>query len=269
MKLAARVLPYLKPTPGKLGALLGLFLVAAGSAAFIVKRGYLMGQAFVYPPGYNERTASGETYNPRKFTFGAANSNFRRYAWVKITNRNNNKVSFARRNDELRAPDSYSYLVRLSHAVARELYITDTSSVLVEVVPEVSVPARYFSEQSYVPQTPPGPKDNPGNGMNPAPLDDTQYGKVIDLENQPTNVKNFYGVQVISLRNHDDALAYSQRPNVLGLGEDIYIEPFRQPSGTVMYRVLIGKFATRTEAQTVTWQLRRQGFSDCTLQMYQ
>jgi hypothetical protein len=280
MKLAARVLPNLKPTPSKLGAMLGLFLVAAGSVAFIEKKSFLICWALVYPENHFGKTASGERYDKAKFTFGAANANFAPYAWVKVTNQRTHLVSYARRNDDLRAPESYRYKARFSEAVARELGMTDTDLVQVEVVPEASVPAHYFGFLSKAPQPPP----TPSNGMNHEPVDGStkknqpgpqdnvppgQYGKIIDLENQPENVQNFYGVQVISLSDHDAALRYSQQPNVLGLGEDIYIEPFRQPSGIVMYRVLIGKYANRTDAQTVNWQLRQQGFKGCTLQMYQ
>ncbi len=249
------------------------------------------GLATVYLPNYDLPTASGEAYDPDLYTFSG--SNFGRNDWVKITNKANGKVAYARQNDQLRAPDSYKMLARVSSAVAEELGFSHETTVSLELAKWGDIPEKFFKrrlreepiekevrpEKDEVPQ--PGIVDGPNDEM-PDGTDTEDKGTLpeapklvlqYNMLGTPINLSGSFGVQLISLSTYESALNYANQPQVKVLGT-AYWEAYLLQGDTagdekLFYRVMVGKYDTKEAAVLAAEKFRAAGFRECKARIYE
>jgi rare lipoprotein A (peptidoglycan hydrolase) len=251
--------------------LLGLMLLLTATGA-VTSLGNFTGMAVPYPTDYAEKTAANENYDPALYTF--AGRNFSKNDWVKVTNQDNGQVAYARQNDLLRAPESYTFIAKLSKAVALDLGMTSAATVTVEKVEKSQVPERFLGRRITLDggqkkNTTPHEEKIPGQlPPTPKPSDPITV-KQFEIDGTPIYLSSQYGVQLISLSSHESAFHFTERPEVKALGTT-YFEPYFQPGNDkLFYRVLVGSFATPEEAEKAAQKFRAAGYTDCKARVYE
>lgn len=255
-----KCLPKKLNAKGKNVFFLLLFLVSAMDTTAISVRSFV-GKAKVYPKGYDLRTASNDRYDPEMYTF--AGSNFGKNDWVKIVNQENGLTVYAQQNDQLRAPERYSYIAKLSEAVAQDLRMEHEAQVQVERVSVDEVPARYFERRVEAPRG--SMNDGTSNGSSFVIKGIKQFD--LNHNGGPIDLSNKYGIQLISLTSSEAALDYADLPNVKALGE-VYWETHLL-GDKLFYRVMIGRFETPAEAERAAKKFRAAGFDKCKARIYE
>jgi hypothetical protein len=262
-----------------LGPLFLTLLVLGTDTAQAANPREFTGLATVYASGYDLPTATGEAYDADLYTFSG--SNFGPNHWVKITNKTNGKVAYARQNDELRAPESYRMLAKVSLAVADELGFSHEATVSLELAKLSDIPEKFFKRRErevlLVNQNLP----NGSGGLNDDNAADDkgtlpEAPKLIRQYNmigKAVNLSGYHGVQLISLSSYENALNYASQPQVASLGTiywETYLHPGNAPEDEkLFYRIMVGKYDTKEAAVLAAEQFRRAGFRECKARIYE
>ena len=95
------------------------------------------------------------------------------------------------------------------------------------------------------------PREAPPQTAQPSPT------RIEEPKGQPTpSVKGYYTIQVMAIS--DRARAFSIRDNLKNKGYPAYVVTATGPNDKVTYKVRIGRFATKEEAQKVAQQVKER-----------
>ncbi|GIV22716.1 MAG: hypothetical protein KatS3mg025_0375 [Bacteroidia bacterium] len=206
----------------------GLPLLIAISGLF-AQLGYIEeGEASYYAPSFHgRRTASGEKYDRHALT--AAHRTLPFGTYVRVTDKTTGRSVVVRIND--RGPLKLSRVIDLSERAAQELGILQKGVALVRV--EVTQPAAEVSPF-------PGPS------------------KVFfDMQGRPVQPKGF-AVQVGAFSEIANARVLAQ--NVQKEGKEPVFFWRTQRGKTSLYRVVVGDFSKRAEAERFRDRLKSEGW---------
>jgi rare lipoprotein A len=192
------------------------------------------------PEFHGKKTASGEIFDMTDFT--AAHKTLPLGTTCIVTNKRNNKSVTVRIND--RGPFAKERVIDLSYAAAKVIGMieTGTAPVRVEVLAEEGAP---------IAET--GPVETP-----PETTTTSDAGPIETTAVAPGPIGISYTVQVGSFstktnaQNLSDTLSEKYR--------DVTIEEFATTE-TTYWRVRVGKFATRSEAEEKAEELTNAGYS--------
>lgn len=224
------------------------FLLVWGSFAELAAQvGYKeKGRASYYANKFNGRkTANGEIFDNRKLT--GAHKTLKFNSMVRITNLSNNKSVVIRIND--RGPYAHNRIIDLSQSAAEQIDLikVGTAQVRIEVIGENGK----VEEDSPTPnltETPTPTETATGEAF--------LTGKTYSLWGTQRYPKGV-GIQVGSYEDLDNAKDLTK--TVLQAGfEEVYIQVGW--SDKRVYRVLVGAFAERSQAEAFLPQVKNAGF---------
>ncbi|MEN3040446.1 MAG: septal ring lytic transglycosylase RlpA family protein [Bacteroidia bacterium] len=204
-----------------------LFLLPLGSIAF-TQVGYVEeGEASYYAPSFHgRRTASGEKYD--RWALTAAHRTLPFDTYVRVTDKQTNKSVTVRIND--RGPHKVGRIIDLSEKAAQELGLISRGVGMVRI------------EVTQLPTPPHSPPPQ---------------GKFYDADGQAVHPKP-YGVQIGAFSEEANArtLARNAR-NETKVPSFVWKSVKNQKT---IYRVIIGQFSTRKEAEQLRDRLRADGW---------
>jgi rare lipoprotein A len=205
------------------------------------------GRASYYANKFNGRkTANGEIFDNRKLT--GAHKTLKFNSMVRVTNLSNNKSVVIRIND--RGPYAHNRIIDLSRIAAEQIDLVKvgTAQVRIEVIGENGkVEADSPTEPTETTITTPAETTT-----NEAFLTGKTYS-LWGTQRYPKGV----GIQVGSYEDLDNAKDLTK--SVLQAGfEEVYIQVGW--SDKRVYRVLVGAFAERSQAENFRTQLKSAGF---------
>lgn len=231
--------------PRVLGAflgLLGIFLLVSPLQARYIKTGI----ASYYGKRFHGRlTANGETYNMYSMTCAHRTLPFG--TRLKVTNTTNGKSVVVRVND--RGPYNYSRIIDLSKAAGYKIGLQSSGTAKVKLV-EVSkerAPQRVALEPK-APKTPEKPDD----------YHKFKTGKAYSLwgtEKHPIG----YGIQVSAFADLNNAKERVRKVLSNGI-TDVFIQVGWSNKKRI-YRILIGEYPNRFDAERRRKRIRRKGFT--------
>ncbi len=253
-----------------------------------------IGEASYYADKFTgAKTASGEKYDPKKFT--AAHRTYPFHSILKVTNLANGKFVYVRVNDK--GPHKKTRIIDLSRAAAEKIDLIQmgVAKVKVEFVKEgiagkdpeqvevtkKEVPSKKeeesFSledddledeeEEELEPElTPPTKKDIPETKPIPTkklepPTKKTILSKITpyyDYEGKPQNPTGI-GLQLGAFRNESFAKKAATRLMLQGFSK-VVIEPYEEVKPT-LYRVILWGFATEEDALNAGKKLEPLGYT--------
>ncbi len=191
------------------------------------------GEASYYAASFEGlRTASGEKYSRTAYT--AAHPNLPFGTHVKVTHLRTQRTTIVRIND--RGPHKSRRIIDLSEAAAKEL------GILQEGVARVRI------EVVDLPTKPPSP-----------PLTSPYF----DVEGRPVRTTGLFSVQAGAFTEIQNATALARNVQSELKGEQVFLwkAPAHRPSKEpLLYRVLIGSYRSRSDAEKVRSQLRQAGW---------
>ncbi len=214
-----------------------LFLIIPFGKAQKRKREPQVGAASFYADKlHGRRTSSGERYDRRALT--AAHRTLPLGSRVRVTNPKNGKVVIVRIND--RGPHLASRLIDLSPAAARRLGLAPKGcpQVQMEVMGNIE-----WADSASMPYL---------------ALVRTGEAQTFSPEGAAANPKG-YGLQVSAYRSWENALCQVESIREAGYTE-VFLQVTRK-AGASLYRVLVGEFASRSEAMEQKKALAISGFT--------
>jgi len=175
------------------------------------------------------RTASGEKY--RRMAYTAAHRTLPFGTQVKVTHLRTGKVTMVRIND--RGPHRPDRIIDLSEAAARELGILEegVARVRVEVI------------ERPKPTPAPPPKTSP----------------FFDPEGKSLSIASPYSVQIGAFTEIENAIAVAKNAQSEIKREPVFLWKVIV-RGKPLYRVLVGQYKTRKEAEARRNALRKEGW---------
>jgi rare lipoprotein A len=204
------------------------------------------------PEFHGKKTASGEIFDMTDLT--AAHKTLPMGTVCMVTNLNTNKSVTVRVND--RGPFAKERVIDLSYAAADVIGMisTGTAPVRVEVLSEEAPPA---PTTTPTPTTTPAPSPNTPLLPETTPAADTTLPTDV-VTPPPGEAQVLFTVQVGSFSSKANAeILYN---TLAGKYENVSIEEFSTTTNTY-WRVRVGKFSTREEAQNVAEKLSSAGYT--------
>ncbi|MCS7153219.1 MAG: septal ring lytic transglycosylase RlpA family protein [Bacteroidia bacterium] len=205
----------------------GIFVIAAAKLA--AQEGFVEeGEASYYAPSFHgRRTASGEPYNRMGMT--AAHRTLPFDTYVRVTDKATGRSVVVRIND--RGPHKPERIIDLSERAAQELGIIARGVAQVRI--EVISP----------------PKNSPSISPSKSP-----FYRINGAAFHPLN----FGVQIGSFSEESNAHVLARNAEK-EYKEAVFIWK-AATKGRVIYRVIVGSFAKREEAEKLRERLRRNGW---------
>lgn len=198
-----------------------------------------------------KKTASGETYDKNSFT--AAHRSLPFGTMVRVSRLDNKKSVVVRIND--RGPFVKGRIIDLSRAAARQLDIVQSGSVMVEV--EVinlgdGSPQRPAAQKSSIRSTPARAITRP----KPTTKLDSPEG--LFYFNATVASKSGFGIQVAAYKELENVL---ERVSELRAQKhkDTMVHISQNKDGNTVYRLVIGSFGSREEAESYREKLAGEG----------
>ena len=206
------------------------------------------GRASYYANKFNGRkTANGEIFDNRKLT--GAHKTLKFNSMVRVTNLSNNRSVIIRIND--RGPYAHNRIIDLSRSAAEQIDLikVGTAQVRIEVIGE-------NGKVEADNPTPSSPTEPPAEPVASTDTEAFLTGKTYSLWGTQRYPKGL-GVQVGSYEDLDNAKDLSK--SILQAGfEEVYIQVGW--SNKRVYRVLVGAFAERSQAEAFLPQVKNAGF---------
>ena len=202
---------------------------------------------------HGRRTASGEIYDKNKLT--AAHRELPFGTIVKVTNLRNNKSVVVKIND--RGPWRSTRIIDLSYAAAKKIDMIAAGEVPVKI--EVIKPAPEHEQHTSKinkPKTKAKPKTTPKPKSNTTPF--ASYG-VYSKDGKKVNMSGFYGIQLGSFKDLKNAKELVAKVNKKGYSR-VFIKITKQ-RGKKLYKVILGKYATRELARKNIAEIKKKGFT--------
>jgi rare lipoprotein A len=208
----------------------------------------------------NKITANGELYKPNELT--AAHLTLPFNSIVSVTNLVNNKTITVRINDRgpyidkriidlsKAAADSLDFLYQgLTNVVIKVIHYgkpdnlsNETADASVKKIKEISVKKDIQKKKIILPNIDSIPVDKKIKNK-------TQVNIVKEFSDKETE-NNYYGVQVSSFKNKENMLRFTEKLKK-EFNDNICVQNVHI-NNTLFYRVIIGDFATNTEADALT-----------------
>ena len=234
-----------------------IILILLGVSYVIGQIGYTQtGLASYYSDKFHgRRTASGEIFDKNKLT--AAHRELPFGTLVKVTNLRNNKSVIVRIND--RGPWKSTRIIDLSYAAAKKIDMIAAGEVPVKI--EVVKPAPEYEQHTNKIKKKTHTKPKPSNKHKSEPTTKPFWGYgIFNKEGKKvSDLNGLYGIQVGSFKNLENAKELMQRINKKGFTR-VYVK-IQWQRGRKMYKVIVGKFATRDLARKHLPELKRKGFN--------
>jgi rare lipoprotein A len=201
-----------------------------------------------------KRTASGEPYNKNAFT--AAHNSLPFQTWVIVTNLNNNKSVKVRIND--RGPHTKARVIDISQVAAQKIGLIQSGITKVRI--EICVP------------------DSLQDNLQPSILKDsiiytnstTETSETSSISENEYKIGSFYinggkriqpkgyYIQVSSYSNFD-TFRTNEAEWTKNQKKEVYCEVAQSKSSKKLYRLMIGTFATKSEAEKELALLNKKG----------
>jgi len=202
------------------------------------------GKASWYGKRYHgKRTSTGEVYDMYGMT--AAHTVLPIPSYAKVTNVANGRSVIVRIND--RGPFKNSRLIDLSYAAAYKLRITDQGSAMVEVE---AIDSSFEALQKNAMPTNPDTINQEYEPKKP-----TILPSKTNLSKPTKNVANAFYVQVGAFKSEENSVALIKKMEAYHQAENVEVT---KAYNNGLYRVKVGPYATRAEADAAANKLRKQ-----------